>query len=355
VSVFAAAESGDVVALATQLDADPAALDARKPPYDWTLLHAAAAAGQLVVVEELLQRGLKVNTRETGDNSYAMHWAAAAGHFEVVRQLANAGGDVIGAGDDHGLEVIGWATCFDGCHDLVADFLVRRGAHHHIFSAIAMDLEDEVRKIVATDPGALAQRMSRNENHQLPLHFAVARVRPAMVELLIELGADPLGVDGSGHLIAAYATQPDVDRPVMEAIASLTARELESARRGQREVDVRPIDLLAALALKDFETASRVAQTNGGLLHMFAKRDDGVAVAWLLDHGADVNALWSHWGAVVTPLHLAAGFGHVDVVRQLLDAGADTSVRDSTHDGDPLSWARHFARADVVALLDGPG
>ena len=111
------------------------------------------------MVDLLLQRGLDVNTREKGDNTYAMHWAAAAGHLDVVRRLADAGGDVVGQGDDHELEVIGWATCWDGCdddaHRAIADFLVSRGARHHIFSAIAMNLADEVRRIVAADPSAL--------------------------------------------------------------------------------------------------------------------------------------------------------------------------------------------------------
>ena len=116
----------------------------------------------------LLKRGLDVNTREKGDNTYAMHWAAAAGHLDVVRRLADAGGDVVGHGDDHELEVIGWATCWDGCddaaHRAVVEFLVSRGARHHIFSAIAMNLADDVRRIVAADPSALNRRMSRNEN-----------------------------------------------------------------------------------------------------------------------------------------------------------------------------------------------
>ena len=91
-----------------------------------------------------------------------MHWAAAAGRLDVVTRLAEAGGDVIGAGDDHQREVIGWATCWDGCddeaHRAVADFLVSRGARHHIFSAIAMNLGDDVRRIVAADPSALNHR-----------------------------------------------------------------------------------------------------------------------------------------------------------------------------------------------------
>jgi ankyrin repeat protein len=138
--LFEAAEAGDVKALAAAPD-----LSARKPPYGWTLLHGAAHAGQLGAVSLLLERGLDVNAREDGDNSYAMHWAAAEGHLEVVRVLADAGGDVVGAGDDHALEVIGWATCFGECHAPVAEFLVSRGARHNVWSAIAMGLEPGAR------------------------------------------------------------------------------------------------------------------------------------------------------------------------------------------------------------------
>src|SRR5262245_1549879 len=148
-----------------------------------------------------------------------MHWAAAAGQLDVVRRLADAGGDVIGRGDDHEAEVIGWATWQDDeAHRAVADFLLSRGARHHIFSAIAINLPDEVRRIVAADPSALNKRQSRNEDHRTPLHFAVQMNRREMVALLLELGADPLSVDGSGQTVAIYATAPDTDRPVMERI-----------------------------------------------------------------------------------------------------------------------------------------
>src|SRR3954463_3936250 len=113
VSLFEAAKTGDLDALRA------ADLSARQPPYDWTLLHVAAANGQLAAVDLLLERGLDVNARERGDNTYAMHWAAAGGHLQVVERLADAGGDVVGAGDDHRLEVIGWATCWDSCQDAV--------------------------------------------------------------------------------------------------------------------------------------------------------------------------------------------------------------------------------------------
>src|SRR5437763_14741068 len=206
--LFEAARNGDLPTLTALLDEHPEMLHVRAPQYEWSLLHAAGKNGHLAVVDELLKRGLDANIREEGVNTYAMHGAAASGRLDVVRRLADAGGDVVGHGDDHGLEVIGWATCWEGCddaaHRAVADFLVSRGARHHIFSAIAMNLTDEVRRIVAADPSALNSRQSRNENHRTPLHFAVMMNRQDMIALLLELGADPLVVDGAGQPVAIY-------------------------------------------------------------------------------------------------------------------------------------------------------
>jgi ankyrin repeat protein len=346
--LFAAAREGDVDTLAALLDAHPDRLHARSGPYAWTLLHLAAHAGRLAAVELLLGRGLDVNAREEGDDTYAMHWAAAAGHLDVVRRLADAGGDVVGRGDDHGLEVIGWATCWEGCddaaHRAVADFLVARGARHHVFSAVAMGLEDEVRRIVAEDPGALRRPMSRNEDFQLPLHFAARMSRPEMVALLLELGADPAATDGSGASAAVYAAAPGVDRRVIEILA----------RHGG-------MGLFGALALGDRAAAARMVAADPGLLgpggagagalHLLAKRGDAPAVEWLLARGADPDARWDHGDARVTPLHLAAAHGHARVVRLLLAAGADPRIRDGRHDGDAMGWAEHSGQDEVAEIL----
>lgn len=363
--LFDAARSGDVATLTTLLDAHPDKLGAREKPYDMTLLHLGAR--YLPAVNLLLERGIDPNVRDQGDNTYPMHWAAAAGALDAVRRLADAGGDVVGHGDDHALDVIGWATCWYGCDDVahraVADFLVSRGATHHIFSAIASELPDEVRRIVAENPATLGQRMSRNEDNQLPLQFATRMNHPAMVELLIELGADPLGVDASGMTVAAYATHPDIDRPAMRRVLEIARAELDSAGRGHRAADMRPIDLIAALSLGEWALGERMVRENpaligrneAGTLHIMAKRGDVAAVEWLLAHGANPNALWSHWDAALTPLHLAVLGDHEPIVRLLLDAGADPTIRDSKHDADALGWASFFEKAPIVRLLEERG
>jgi ankyrin repeat protein len=346
--LFAAAKKGDVDVLTSLLDTHPKKLYVRDQPYEHTLLHVAAFAGHLPAVDLLLARGLDANTREKGDNTYAMHWAAAAGHLDVVRRLADAGGDVVGQGDDHQLEVIGWATGWDhgddAMHRAIADFLVSRGARHHIISAISLNLADEVRRIVAADPAALRTPQSHNENFRLPLHYAILRNRPEMVALLLELGADPLATDGTGYPAAAYATAPNIDHAVMEVIRA----------RGK-------MDLFTALALTEWKSAARLLSespnaiapggASAGVLHLMAKRGNLAAVKWLLEKGANPNARWSHWGAEVTPLHLASAHGHVDVVRQLLATGADPRIRDSMHDSDAIGWAEFFGKPEIVRVL----
>jgi ankyrin repeat protein len=359
--IIATARTGDVEKLAKLLDEHPDKLHLKVPPYEASLLFPAAQSGSVEVVDLLLKRGLDVNYRERGDNTYALHWVAAQGNLEMVRKLVDGGGDVIGEGDDHAGGVIGWASCWEGCddeaHRAIVDFLISRGARHHIFSAVALNLSDEVRRIVAAAPAALNQRQSRNENHLTPLHFAVKMKRPQMVQLLLELGADPLSVDGGGMPVAVYATDSEIDLPIMRKIREMTLAELDSAVRGHRPPNVGMMDLVAAAALSDWETAAKLVAANrhlmdrGGALHLLSKRGDATGAKWILEHGANPSALWAHWDADVTPLHLAAAQGHAEVVRLLLNAGADSNIRDSRHDSDALGWAEFFKKPEIVRIL----
>src|SRR4029434_10902854 len=101
--------------------------------------------------------------RVFGDNAYPLHFAAAEADLAIVRMLVEAGSDVIGEGDDHQLEVLGWATCLHHVREEVAEYLLRSWALN-IWSAIALGRTDEVRAFVRSAPSILAARMSRNEH-----------------------------------------------------------------------------------------------------------------------------------------------------------------------------------------------
>ena len=214
-SFFAACEAGTVATLRDLLAREPDLVRERTPS-GGTGLHLAVA--HLDAVRLLLEHGADPNAREAGDNATPLHFAGGAGGVEVVRALLDAGADVHGVGDAHQLEVIGWATCFGPTIPTdVLDLLVERGARHHIFSAIACHDREAITRVVADDPAALSRRLSRTENRQTVLHYVIAppdgllgggfRTGPhyAMLDLLIELGADLDAVDDKGRTPLALA------------------------------------------------------------------------------------------------------------------------------------------------------
>ena len=218
---FAACRQGDHDEVLRLVGVDPDLVRAADPKAahgGWTGLHAAAQGGHTPIVELLLARGADVLAREAGDNTTALHWAAARAEQPLVRTLLDGGADVHGVGDLHALDVIGWAAFFraPGTEDITVmddgrraciDYLVERGARHHIFSAICVGSLPLIREVVEQNPDALDRRMSRFERRLTALHFAIVRKRYDVLDLLLELGADVEATDASGQtpLVAAMA------------------------------------------------------------------------------------------------------------------------------------------------------
>jgi ankyrin repeat protein/catechol 2,3-dioxygenase-like lactoylglutathione lyase family enzyme len=164
-----------------------------------TGLHLAIRHPQAMQI--LIEHGADPNARDTGDNATPLHFAAGQGLVDSVRVLLNAGADVHGVGDAHHGGVIGWASRVG--NEEVIDLLLKYGARHHIFSAIALGDVALVEALVRDDQTCLTQRRSRFENGQTPLHAAVAppdglagEPNYAMLQRLIELGADLEATDG---------------------------------------------------------------------------------------------------------------------------------------------------------------
>jgi uncharacterized glyoxalase superfamily protein PhnB len=171
-------------------------------------------------VKLLLKRGVDVNLRDRLDRATPLHWAASRGHLDVVKHLADAGADLDGAGDDHGIGVLGWATCFQHIHTEVAEYLLDRGAKPTIFSSVALGRTDLIERLVHADRRLLHARMSAFEHRWTPLHLAVLKNRPASVAALLELGADITQRDSRGRTPLACAAPKTDPRIAKELIAA---------------------------------------------------------------------------------------------------------------------------------------
>ena len=82
----------------------------------------------------------------------------------------------------------------------------------------------------------------------------------------------------------------------------------------------------------------------------FAVRENQVEVAaYLLDHGADLDARDEEWCA--TPLAWAAKFGHIRLVEYLLRRCARTRLADDPPCATPMALAAHRGHTQIVELL----
>lgn len=57
-------------------------------------------------------------------------------------------------------------------------------------------------------------------------------------------------------------------------------------------------------------------------------------------------------GWQVTPLHIAAERGDLELARLLLTANPDLEIQDTQFHSTPLGWARHFGRTEIVQLIE---
>jgi len=236
-------------------------------------------------------------------------------------------------------------ACLGRVRDDVAAYLLARGARLNIWSAIALDRAEEVRRFVRDEPAILTTRMSRNEHRRTPLHHAAAVNRPDMVRLLLDLAARVDATDATGGtpltLAACEQADPHILAMLQEAGAAL--------------------DLLAAVSLERYDLTERLLADDPGrigpdgqdtiALHVLVAKRNVAAVRWLIEHGVDVNAKRVLWDCNHTALHVTAEHGVIELTRVLLDAGADPDVRDDKYGATALGWAEYCGQPQIAELL----
>lgn len=108
------------------------------------------------------------------------------------------------------------------------------------------------------------------------------------------------------------------------------------------------IDRTALLAIMLLSPLTAAAQEKNEEFFAAARKGDAAAVKAFLDAGVDVNAK-TRYGA--TALSYACDKGNIEVVRLLIERGADVNVKDTFYGEVPLGWALSHGHTQVVKLL----
>jgi hypothetical protein len=173
-----------------------------------------------------------------------------------------------------------------------------------------------------------------------------AGVQVALVETLIDHGAS-ITPKGEGEWVSPVETALVFGKQdAAQALVKRGARvETLAAAAGLGDLgevrrmlpDANDIDRRRALAL-----AAQLGQTE--------------VVRVLLDAGADPNRFnppgtHSH----SPPIHQAIAAGHLDVVKLLVDRGARLDIKDTIYQGTPLGWAHYCDQPHIAAFLREKG
>lgn len=187
----------------------------------------------------------------------------------------------------------------------------------------------------------------RSSAHELWRRCLTAVTDEALAEKLGPIGGQYADSDRAGFVLHM------LDEFIHHGAEIALLRDLYLAERESHERDplVRDllagdVDAVAASAAADPSALETVRTSRPELILEAVSSGRWHAVALLLDLGfaADVEE-----GA--GPLHHAAGAGRLDVVKLLVEHGADIRRTDPQWGAPPQGWAEYFCHADVVEYL----
>jgi ankyrin repeat protein len=365
-SLHAALLLGDVATVESHLARRPELAREAGGPRGWEPLHyvchdtlarssVANADGLVAIARRLLALGADANTRfpwiHHGVNRPVLWGATRATQLQPLAELLlQSGADpndgvtlpmAASAGDVATLELLRahgaspdqrWAT--DGAATLYAIM--------H-WSRTPVGVQWLLEHGADPDPVFAA-------NGETPLHVAARQWDVAIVEQLIQRGADVSRRRADGRTPYAVA-ELNGNRAVADWLRAHDAAD-----------ELEPVDrLVAACARGDRAEAESMLAARPSLrteitdahyvaLYHAAEQGDVAALALLLDCGFDPNRGDAEIGK--TALHSAAMAGRPDAVRLLLARGASTDIRDREFNGQPLVWAAEGSREHLDRARD---
>ncbi len=287
-------------------------------PADPTLIQAVKNK-DIAAVRALLTQRVDVNA-PGGDGTTALHWASHRDDLGIADALIRSGARANAAND------LGATPLHLACTNRSAPMVERLLAAGGNPNASLLNGETVLMTCArAGDARAVKALLARGadvnakerDHQQTSLMWATAQRHPAVVQLLIEAGAD---IRARSLTYAQTVVGEQTQRAGREELNYTVLRGgatplLFAARAGDVES--------ARLLLKAGADANESQPDGVSALVLAAHSGNGPVGAVLLEHGADPNA----FGSGYTALHAAILRSDVNLVKALLARGAKPDVR----------------------------
>ena len=343
-SIYAAAVAGDSRTVSEMLATDPSAATAIDEARGWPpLLYAcysrwhqmdpSRATGMAEVVRLLLEAGASPDTNNGARRGYqsALKGSVEVNNPAITRVLLDAG-----ANPDGGQSIGEAAGHRDHrCLELLLAHGARVAGTWAIGAAVYADDPEAVSLLLAALRSATGQ--TAVEATEGLAHAAASDASRDVVAALLAAGADPRTTDSD----LGFSALRRAVRAGQAGTAALLIRH--GAPDDSTDVD----RFIGACRQADRAAAEQLLAEHPGLpgrltgddraeIVNVAASSPAATVALMLDLGFspdDRNRLGEQ------PLHTASYHGNAEVVRLLIDAGADLDGRDARFDGTPLAYA----------------
>ena len=351
-SIHAAAAAGDVSAVSDFLEASPELARTPGGPHDWEpLLYVVFSRLDPGTSEPAAVEAARLLLAHGADPNAGYLWAGFPCPYTVLT-------GVFGEGEN------GPARCppHRNCYEL-AEVLIVAGADPNdaqtLYNRMFSRDDEHLRFLFAHGLGKEGKRpwhrllgeqsrgwvSSPADMLAYQLQWAARWNYPDRVRLLVENGAD----------VIRPSNRPDARSPYGEAIFHGNEAIAEYlAAHGARSIPLDDLDRLAGACIAgDGDRARALLALDPSLIENLGERgkalmenaigsDNRGAVRLMVELGFDLNAVG---------MHEAARYGHLEMIKLLVELGIDPSQRDGGHGIDAIGHASHYQQDHVIEHL----